>query len=437
MRARICIVTTAQPTTNPRVVKEADALSAAGCDVQVVGAFAGSFAMESDPALLARRRWALDLVDWRPEHDRRLYWTSGVRHRLASRLGGWQGSPMAIVNAAASRPTPELTTRALAHPADLYIAHTLGALPAAAAAARRHRAVWGFDAEDFHSGQFAIGSADPMRRVAERVERHYLPHCAYLTAASPGIAEVYRPLVGGRGPRCVLNVSSLADRQAMPRRDATDAHAPVRLYWFSQTIGPDRGLEDVVRAMGRLPEQAVELHVRGTWADGYETTLRQLASACDLAPDRVVAHSAAPADAMVRVAAPHDVGLALEPGSTPNSQLAISNKLLTYLMAGLAVVASRTSGQQWVIDRAPGAGWTYTPGDVAQLASVLSAHVMHPVARQAAREAAAAAAETRFCWEYEQAALLDEIGGVLEGRPGNVARGARAELAAASDRRAG
>jgi glycosyltransferase involved in cell wall biosynthesis len=435
MRARICIVTTAQPTTNPRVVKEADALSAAGHHVEVVGAFSGLFAMDADPALLEKRSWTLDLVDWRRERDRRLYWTSRVRHRVASRLGGWRGSPMAVVDAAASRPTPELTTRALAHQADLYIAHTLGALPAAAAAARRHAAAWGFDAEDFHSGQFSAGSADPMKRVAERIEQHYLPHCAYVTAASPGIADAYRPLARRRMPRCVLNVSSLSDR-GEPAEDArkTPSGEPVRLYWFSQTIGPDRGLEDIVRAMGAVPGAPLELHLRGTWARDYEPALRQLAAAAGVPQAHVVAHAPAPADEMVRLAARCDVGLALEPGGTPNSQLAISNKLLTYLMAGVAVVASRTSGQQWVLDRSRGAGWTYAPGDVAQLASILSSCVLDPSARMAARQAARAAAESRFCWEREQDQLLDEVDAVLGSSRSQV--DARPALVAAGEGRA-
>ena len=35
-KSRICLVTPGQPSTNPRLVKEADALCEAGYDVQVV-----------------------------------------------------------------------------------------------------------------------------------------------------------------------------------------------------------------------------------------------------------------------------------------------------------------------------------------------------------------------------------------------------------------
>ena len=49
---------------------------------------------------------------------------------------------------------PELAHAAAAVAADLYIAHNLAALPAARHAARRHRGRLGFDAEDYHRGQF-------------------------------------------------------------------------------------------------------------------------------------------------------------------------------------------------------------------------------------------------------------------------------------------
>ena len=50
-------------------------------------------------------------------------------------------------------PVAGLHAAACAVPADLYIAHYVAALPAAGAAAQRHGALLGFDAEDFHSGE--------------------------------------------------------------------------------------------------------------------------------------------------------------------------------------------------------------------------------------------------------------------------------------------
>src|SRR5262245_7998845 len=83
---RVCLVTTGQPSTNPRLVKEADALSAAGYDVTVVGAFGGDWAIQADRSLLAQKPWAFDLVDWRRESRPLLFWKSRVRQRVAQPL---------------------------------------------------------------------------------------------------------------------------------------------------------------------------------------------------------------------------------------------------------------------------------------------------------------------------------------------------------------
>ena len=134
---RVCLVTTGQPSTNPRLVKEADALAAAGYRVTVVGAFGGDWAVEADRSLLATKMWPFDLVDWRRERRPLLFWRSRVRQRVAQPLAAWSHAPIRWAEAAVARPAPELAREAMRHPADLYIAHNLGALPAAARAAVR------------------------------------------------------------------------------------------------------------------------------------------------------------------------------------------------------------------------------------------------------------------------------------------------------------
>src|SRR5260370_1251501 len=87
------------------------------------------------------------------------------------------------------------------------------------------------------------------RMWAEQVERESLPQCCYVTAASPGIAGAYASKYGIPTPTSILNVFPLAERPLRFRETRPDG--PLRLYWFSQTIGPGRGLENVIRAMER------------------------------------------------------------------------------------------------------------------------------------------------------------------------------------------
>ncbi len=415
---RVCLVTTGQPASNPRLVKEADALADAGYDVHVVAAYSGDWAVDADRALARSRQWSQTFVDWRLASAPWVFWASRLRHRAAQLTAPWVNAPTAA-DAAVSRVSSELGRAAMRCLADLYIAHNLGALPAAWRAARRHGARLGFDAEDFHSGQRARG--DRMRAVIERVERRYLPECDYVTGSSPGIADAYRESCDVAAPQVVLNVfPRLLRPSAPPPRSLS---APVTLYRFSQTIGPGRGLEDIVRALGRVPAGRAELHLRGHWASGYETAIRRLAAASGVADELIVVHPMAAPDEMVRRSATYDVGLALEPGDTDNNDLSVSNKLFTYLLAGQALIATETRGQRWLLDQIPGAALSYAPGDVETLAAHLRRWIESRGTLTAARRAAWLAGETRFNWDVEREAFLNIVRRTFE------ARDARRQLA--------
>src|SRR5262249_61364981 len=112
----------------------------------------------------------------------------------------------------------------------------------------------------------------PLRRVGGRDR----PAADYITASSPRIAEVYQPLSRSGLPRVVLNVFPKAQRPSSPK--SAEPVLPVTLYWFSQVIGPGRGLEDIVRALGRTPAGSAQLHLRGQWWHGDEAQNRQAAA---------------------------------------------------------------------------------------------------------------------------------------------------------------
>ncbi len=405
---RICIVTTGQPASNPRLVKEADALSAAGYDVTAVGAHWASWAAEMDGPLLAARSWSCQVIDWRRHGSPWRFWTSRVRHAAGRRLAAVTANRFGTMWAA-HRVAPELARAARHCAADLYIAHNLGALPAAFRAASGRVPV-AFDAEDFHSGQLSGLDDAALRAYTEHVERTFIPRCCYVTAASPGIAAAYAALCGIPTPPVIRNVFPLEDRPAEPPHVNGP---PVRLYWFSQTIGPDRGLEDVIDAMAFCHDVPLELHLRGTWQAGYESTLRARASALGL-PERAVTHHppASPSE-MVRLAARHHIGVAPEPPVSRNNDILWSNKVFTYLLAGLPVVLSRTTGQGELARELGAAAVLYPPGDGAGLAAALRPWVTDATTLRRAGSHAWALADGRYNWDLEQTRLVDLVREVL------------------------
>ena len=150
----ICIVTTAPICCNPRVVEEADALSAAGFEVRVVVSQHVEGA-RWDAELMDERTWTLDPVRWDSSglKAKTIRLASGLRHRGFQLLA--RNTESAIVrNRAYSRLYDELLAKATEKKVDLFIAHNPGALPVAAAAADKFGVRFAFDSEDYHTGEF-------------------------------------------------------------------------------------------------------------------------------------------------------------------------------------------------------------------------------------------------------------------------------------------
>jgi glycosyltransferase involved in cell wall biosynthesis len=415
----ICEVTSAQISYNPRLVKEADALADAGYEVQVVGCLLEAEKTDFDRRLVADSDWDFHPVRVRRghslgDHGRWLYAT--LRQRLYRKLPWLRRGPWGLARAY-SRYVDELAERAATVDADLYIAHNLQALPAAWKAAADRGSKLGFDAEDFHRGQFPPDESGSLEeKLTRAIEEQFIPECDYVTAASPGIAQAYAEELGIESPPSILNVFPKEERDAELPGGTREEERPgqenvVSLYWYSQVIGHDRGLQDAVQALGRLDER-VHLSLRGEWEEGFRDELRRIAEREGVS-HRVHRLEPVPPEELVARAGLHDIGLALEQAHSPNRDLCISNKILAYLLAGLPVVATETEGQEHVHKKAPG---------VVRLCEIgapeaLAARILEPTATEATLESAQERAwqmgEERLNWEKEQKKLVDTISAVL------------------------
>jgi glycosyltransferase involved in cell wall biosynthesis len=114
------------------------------------------------------------------------------------------------------------------------------------------------------------------------------------------------------------------------------------------------------------------------------------------------------------VIARYDIGLALEHSEPASRDLTITNKILQYLNAGLAVIATPTAGQREVFAHSPAIGLLLDlTAPVAATAARLDALIRDPEL-PARRAAARQLAETRYCWEREAPRLLALVAGALE-----------------------
>ena len=409
--ARVCLLTTMQPSTNPRLVKEADALAEAGFDVIVFYAYMTEWATQSDVELLASRPWKSTRVGGHPHQQNLRFFYTRLRYRASRELLGRVPKRLVPWNWVLSRVSSELTQAARRTPADLYIAHNLGALPAAIAGARRHGAHIGFDAEDFHSDMVGQAEMTPVDALAEDVESDRLPCCHYVTAAAPAMAQAYARKYGIAEPVPILNVFPLAARPSTFR--PSNPSGPLTLYWFSQTIGHGRGIEDAVRAMGMLGSRDVELYLQGVWESGYRETLETLSASVGLGCTQLIHLPPEPPASLIRHASTYDVGLALEQANSKNNDLTVSNKMFTYILAGNAVAATSTAGQKPIIDRIAPGGCCYAPGNVDGLAACLDRWQRDRRSLDAARRASWEWGTREYNWEIEKHKFLSVVNRVL------------------------
>ncbi|MET0274569.1 MAG: hypothetical protein ABW360_16405, partial [Phenylobacterium sp.] len=331
---KICIITALHPSMNPRVVKEADALSEVGHIVTVIAPDFLPWAREAD-AQYASKAWTLhpDRPKFGPHAPVLARFRELARRVLVAALMKVVKAPSPQLLAAAIHPAaPQLTRVAKRQPADLYIAHLLAALPAAAAAAKANGAKYAFDAEDFHPGDLPQAREhDKYRHLTRQIESKYLPGCVYISAASPGIAAAYKAAYDLPEPVVILNVFPKSHAPVVPSVAGTVSPGP-SVYWYSQTIGHDRGLQCAIRAIARAKSKP-HLYLRGTPAKGILEELTGIAKSEGVS-DRL--HFLAPElpHLMEELAAVYDIGLCGELGHTENRKIALTNKQFTYMLAG-------------------------------------------------------------------------------------------------------
>lgn len=342
--SKVCIVTPGHLSANPRVVKEATALSEAGFAVTIVCGDYILNAKESDQRI-TDPKWNVHHVTFgRHVASRSNHLRQKLRQKL-SRILHWLTPLKSELAALSHSPIAwDLEKVAKSVQADFYIAHYVAALPAAAKAAKLYGVRYAFDAEDFHLGDLPeLQQHDFERSLIYAIEKKWLPGAAYVTAASPLIADAYAYTYGIERPTVILNVFPRSSGPSAPTPKGTIIPGP-SLYWFSQTIGAGRGLETALEAIS-IAKSNPHLHLRGTPAIGYREKLMDLAASLNVS-GRLHFHDPVPPYELERVGAAFDIGFVGETGETRNRNIALTNKLFSYLTSGLPVIASDISAHR-------------------------------------------------------------------------------------------
>ena len=170
-----------------------------------------------------------------------------------------------------------------------------------------------------------------------------------------------------------------------------------------------------MRAIGRAHTRP-HLYLRGSPVTGFVERLRETAAAAGAGDSLHILLPAAPFE-MERLAARYDLGLAGEPGHSPNRRIALTNKIFSYLLAGLPVVMSDIQAHRSFAPDAGRAACLYRTDDADSLAAAIDSFLDDPAALAVARTAAFGLGQTRFNWDAEKSTLVSLSRLTLGSRP--------------------
>lgn len=415
MTKKILFMAAGHLSSCPRLWKEAEALHAQGYRISVAFLQSVPQVSEFDRAFMRKRpEWEFLIFDWNDPslRSRAIKYVSIIRCRWERFLNQFRSE--AKQNALAMQHSVyALWTLVSDAQADLFIVHHPASLFAAAKRAAQLDVPYGYDIEDafayVRDGEF-IDNPD---RLIYHTEKKYLPYAAYLSSASPMYISLYREQYHlEQDMITVLNVFEPGRETVSGEYKDRHSSSALSLYWVSQTVGMNRGLQDVFRAMNVLNRRDIELHIRGRHdADIREELISILEHEALRA--QVFFHDALPAPELKARNREHDVGLALELNASLNRSYCISNKIFEYMSAGLAVIATDTPGQRAVLEGHPESFFLYESGHISTLAGHIAFLADHPEALHQAKEGALHLSATRYNWTQEQIPLVAKIKALL------------------------
>jgi len=402
----ICILTQSHLCRNPRVVKEAKTLADAGYEVSILTTFAFKNLLKEDKTLIDTLK-----INYQ-----------GVVNLIPGSNSKWNIFKAKLIKRIASELVRLLniqTPLSLSYDfirnykaakkinADLYICHQEASTVIGYKLLKQGKKV-AFDFEDWYSHDL-LESANKYRpiKLLQKVEKYALQHATLSYTTSKAMATAMAKYAKSEEPKVLYNVfpweeRKLIDNKTCDRIDLTK----VSMHWFSQTIGPGRGIEFIIKTLKDV-NIPLELHLRGNCSEAYKNELLNIFPTHK--GHELFIHTLVPHKELLSRISEHDIGLAIEKSSPESRDLTITNKILQSLLAGVAVIASDTKGQIEVMEQALSAVSIFRNNDTDDLLETINRMISQKNEISKAKKKALQIARNIFCWEEQEKYLVEWI----------------------------
>lgn len=402
---RVLMVTSVNMAANPRCLKELKTLVSLGANVTVIKFDFNNWSVAYEKEIeaeLSSVRWIKLTVG----RERVLPWiTSTIISKLASTLSKIFPSDKKLLAYKLDKRSYLINKRlqSLFPQFDIVIGHNPGVFWPVCQYANKHNIPYGIDVEDYHAGE----SGKSVDESAQILMKTTLAKASYITAASPQILSRVIADVGKKNNTGVVNnVFELKMQPSYKENEITPDNPHLKIVWFSQYVGLNRGLQDVLKAINCINNFPIQLTVIGNCT---EDTKQSLLSCLVTGKHRVEFVNPLPEKKLFELLSDNHIGLALEPGFSINNDIALSNKILSYILAGNAVIASDTEAQSYFINNNPGVGIVYQKGNGEQLAQLLEQLYSNQQELTEMRNAAYTLAASALNWEQEQHLFIKHV----------------------------
>lgn len=388
---KIAIVTQSHLSRNPRVVKEAIALSKANYKVVIITSIYSQSLFEQDLTLIAKHNIEIKLVS-------KLYESGLINFvdRLKRKVGTLVKTHLGIENRfTLGYGIGRYIRQCVKEQADLYICHQELATYVGTKLLKKGFKV-GFDFEDWYAEDL-LPSARKTRslNLLKHTENYALNKGTFSYTTSQALANELASRYHCKTPGVIYNVFP---KPTFAIEKPITLNHKVKLFWFSQFIGAGRGLEEFITVLNQFKSN-VELNLLGDINPDFKQQLRNLL----VEQHELNFHALVEPEKLPQQIASFDVGLALEKNHPPSRNLTITNKFFQYLQSGLPLITSQTAGQLEVFSKnKPGFLLSNTASqDAVALENWLTNENELNLAKNRAVELAA-----QFNWENEEKKLI-------------------------------
>ncbi len=390
---KIVIISSGQPSANPRAVKEAILLSQNNFEVTFIYCLLSPWADAFDKKLFADNasiKWIA--AGYHPINNKPGFWFARLRKKCWQLISKYAQNKFGSNIKSSVLFSQELLKEALKHKADLYIGHNLGAIAAVVKAAKKYKAKAGFDAEDFHRGEFR--DVDIQKKITASIENKYFPLMDYCTVASPLIGEAYKRIFPDQ---IFTEINNVFSKKYLKKGKSITEKKSMDLFWFSQFIGPKRDLETVLLALNECKDLDIKLHLLGNINESYKTFMLETVND----KTKILFLSPTSSEEIFTIGSQFDIGLATELPETLNREFCLTNKIFTYLLSGNAILFSDTKAQSKFLHNYSGIGLLYQSENVFELVSVFKKLYYDRSLLNTLKENALALAQNELNWENE------------------------------------